>query len=187
MVLNSTCCCKWCLKLVNLNPVNTWRPCITVRNLLFIFSTTTRSGVLVTVGRKKKERKKEKERFPLPQMRGLAHEKDMSGKKLGARVCKVAFKHLPQHIQSFGTIGQHLKIPPFVHPNISLCGGRGGPCFFKGMESSYFCYHGPHAKFKNPRKTFENTPLCPPKYSIVRGVGGSQRFFLDWNPNIFLS
>ena len=34
----------------------------------------------------------------------------------GARVCRVTFKHLPQplrsHTQSFGTLGQLLKIPP---------------------------------------------------------------------------
>ena len=29
-----------------------------------------------------------------------------------------------------------------------------------------------YPKFRNPRTTFENTPLCPPKYSIVRGVWG---------------
>ena len=36
---------------------------------------------------------------------------------------KVTFKHLPQplrsHIQSFGTLGQLLKIPPFVRTNIA--------------------------------------------------------------------
>ena len=32
-------------------------------------------------------------------------------------------------------------------------------------------------------------PPCPPKYSIVRGVGegGPQIYILVWNPNIFVS
>ena len=34
---------------------------------------------------------------------------------------------------------------------------------FEGVKSSYFCYLGPHAKFRNPRTTFENYSLCPPK------------------------
>ena len=34
-----------------------------------------------------------------------------------------------------------------------------------------------YPKFRNPRTTFENTPLRPPKYSIVRGVGGVPDFF----------
>ena len=43
-----------------------------------------------------------------------------------------------------------------------------------------------YPKFRNPRTTFENNPLCPPKYSIVRGVGGSPNFVRVWNPHIFL-
>jgi hypothetical protein len=35
--------------------------------------------------------------------------------------------------------------------------------------------------FGNPRTTFEITPLCASKYSIVRGVGGFLNCFLDWN------
>ena len=33
-----------------------------------------------------------------------------------------------------------------------------------------------YPKFRNPRTTFGNTPLCPPIYSVVRGVGGSPIF-----------
>ena len=57
------------------------------------------------------------------------------------------------------------------------------PEFLEGVKSSYFCYLGPCAKFRNPRSTFGNIPLCAPKYSIVQGVGGVP----DWNPNIFVS
>ena len=36
--------------------------------------------------------------------------------------------------------------------------------------------------------SFENNPLCAPKYSIVRGVGALPNFFfLDLNPIIFVS
>ena len=34
-----------------------------------------------------------------------------------------------------------------------------------------------YPKFRNPRTTFENTPLFTPKYSIVRGVGGVPKLF----------
>ena len=40
-----------------------------------------------------------------------------------------------------------------------------------------------HVKFRNPRTTFEITPLCPPKYNGEWGRGGTQIFY--WNPNIF--
>ena len=47
------------------------------------------------------------------------HERKFSA----ARVCRVTFKHLPQplrsHTRSFGILGQLLKIPPFVRPNIA--------------------------------------------------------------------
>ena len=33
-------------------------------------------------------------------------------------------------------------------------------------------------EFWNPRTTFENTPLCAHKYSIVQWVGGSLNTFL---------
>ena len=44
-----------------------------------------------------------------------------------------------------------------------------------------------YPKFRNPRKTFGNTPFCPPKYSIVRGVGVVPNFFRVWNPHIFVT
>ena len=44
-------------------------------------------------------------------------------KFVGAHVCKVTFKHLLQPlrclIRSFGTLGQLLKIHPFVRHNIA--------------------------------------------------------------------
>ena len=43
-----------------------------------------------------------------------------------------------------------------------------------------------YPKFRNPRTTFGNTPLCPSKYSIVRGVG-VPNFLGGWNPNIFVT
>jgi hypothetical protein len=33
----------------------------------------------------------------------------------------------------------------------------------------------------------ENTRLCPLKYIIVWGEGGTPMFFYDWNPNIFVT
>ena len=54
------------------------------------------------------------------------HEQKFSG----ARVCRVTFKHLHQHLRShiriFGTLGQHLKIHPF---SAHSPGGRGVPEF----------------------------------------------------------
>jgi hypothetical protein len=34
------------------------------------------------------------------------------------------------------------------------------------------------SEVRNPRKTFDNTPLCPPKYSIVLGLGGVPNFLI---------
>ena len=49
-------------------------------------------------------------------------------KFVSALVCKVAFKHFPQPLRShpriFGTLGQLLKIPTFVNPNIAECEGK---------------------------------------------------------------
>jgi hypothetical protein len=51
--------------------------------------------------------------------------------KYGARVSRVTFKHLPQHLRShilsFGTIGQLFKIPPFSAQNFYNALGRGVP------------------------------------------------------------
>jgi hypothetical protein len=52
--------------------------------------------------------------------------------------CRVTFKHLPQphrrHIQSFGTLGQLLKMPPFSSQNYHSDRGRGCP-FFRVWKS----------------------------------------------------
>jgi hypothetical protein len=53
------------------------------------------------------------------------------------------------------------------------------------VKYSYFCYLGPHTKFRNPRKTFEIPPNCAPKYS-AGGRGGPRNFLFDWNHNIFV-
>ena len=37
------------------------------------------------------------------------------------------------------------------------------------------------------RTGFENTPLCLPKYTIVRGVGGSPILCRVWNPHIVVT
>ena len=37
-------------------------------------------------------------------------------------------------------------------------------------KSHNFCFLGPNAKFRNPRTTFEVTPPCAPKYSVVWGA-----------------
>ena len=44
-----------------------------------------------------------------------------------------------------------------------------------------------HAKFRNPRTTFQKHPRFPPKNCIVQGKGGSLKYFFGWNPNIFIS
>ena len=47
--------------------------------------------------------------------------------------------------------------------------------FVQGVESSYFCYLGPHAKFRNPRTTFEiTTPVRP---NIAKCSDGILIFF----------
>ena len=67
-------------------------------------------------------------------------------------VCKVTFKHLPQslisHIQSFGIIGQLLKIPPLCTQKSHIAGKRGIHNFVCVCGNLIFC-----AKFHNPRTT----------------------------------
>jgi hypothetical protein len=53
----------------------------------------------------------------------------------GTLVCRVTFKHLPQPLRSFGTLGQLFKIPPFSGPKLHSAGGRGGPPIIFGLES----------------------------------------------------
>ena len=43
------------------------------------------------------------------------------------------------------------------------------------------------SKVLEPQETFENTPLCPPKNSIKRGIGGIPDLFRVWNPRIFVT
>ena len=62
---------------------------------------------------------------------------DVSAHPPIARVCRVTFKQLPQplrsHIQSFGTLGQLLKIPTLSAQICHSAGGRGGPQFLIGI------------------------------------------------------
>ena len=48
--------------------------------------------------------------------------------------------------------------------------------------------NSPISKVLEPYDNFWKYPLCPPKYSIVRGIGGVPNFFLFcWNPTIFVT
>ena len=62
------------------------------------------------------------------------------------------------------------KLPPLSAQKCHSAGSRGGPQFL--------------VVDLNPMTTFENTPLCPPKYSIVQG--GGPRLFLGCGILIFL-
>jgi hypothetical protein len=57
----------------------------------------------------------------------------------GPHVCRVPFKHLPQpirsYIQSFGTLGQLLKLPPCPPKSVKVQGLGGFPDFFLLLES----------------------------------------------------
>ena len=57
------------------------------------------------------------------------------------------------------------------------------PKFVGGLDSFYFCDLGAHAKLGNPKQFC----IYPPKYVIVRGLGGIPDFFFDWNPNIYVT
>jgi hypothetical protein len=60
-----------------------------------------------------------------------------------SRVCAVTFKHPPRpirsHIRSFGTLGQHLKLLPFVRPS---AGVGGVPNLFYGGDHHIFVTWG---------------------------------------------
>jgi hypothetical protein len=63
----------------------------------------------------------------------------------------------------------------------------GGQQYLLGLESFYFCELGAHAKFWNPTKCFENTPLFSQNiYNSVRGRGVPPFFVVGWNPSFFL-
>ena len=76
---------------------------------------------------------------------------------------------------------------PLCPPKYSIVRGVGGvPNFFQGVESSQFCYLGPHVKFLNPRTSFEMTPLFRPKMPQCGGVGWVSEFVLLIGILIFL-
>ena len=92
-----------------------------------------------------------------------------SGILFSKHVCRVTFKHLPQplrsHIQSFGTLGQLLKIPPST-PQI-----YDSPWMFLLVGILLFLLVRSPCKILEPYDNFWISPPCPPKYVIVRGVG----------------
>ena len=65
------------------------------------------------------------------------------------------------------------------------------PNNMSGNYPAHMSEESPSNIFPIPQKhstALENTPLCPPKYSIVQGVGGgSPILFFCWNPNIFVT
>ena len=66
-------------------------------------------------------------------------------KFVGARVCKVAFQHVPQPIRSH--IQQLLKIPPLSTQNLHSAGGRGVPDFFFDWNLNIFVSFEPMQNF----------------------------------------
>ena len=110
-------------------------------------------------------------------------------KNFGAHVCRVTFKHLPQplrsHIQSFGTLGQLLKIPPFsAHSAV----GRGGSLNFVLVGIRLFLWVRSPCKISESYDNFWKYHPCPPKYMIfivkleVRGnVEDDLNIHIKWN------
>jgi hypothetical protein len=85
------------------------------------------------------------------------------------------------HIRSFGTEQQLLKIPPFSLRIYDSAVGRGGPRIFLLVWILLFLFVWSPWKISEP---YNNFWIYPPKYVIVRAVGGFPDFFFDWNPNI---
>ena len=69
---------------------------------------------------------------------------------------------------------------------IDMSGNFRRTCLQSHLQTSPPTPYKSYLKFWNPRTTFENTPLCPPKYSIVWGVGGVPDFFMNSSIFIFL-
>ena len=118
------------------------------------------------------------------QLTGLTHcwaPHQQKQKFASACVCKVTFKHFPQplrsHMQRFETLTQILTPTPLSAQSFWR---RGVPDVFWGWNPDILLLKGPHAKFQNPKTTFENQtpPSCPPKYTIVRGEGEIHDIFL---------
>jgi hypothetical protein len=53
--------------------------------------------------------------------------------------------------------------PSAAPPPINMCGNF--PALVSA-ETSPPTHQKSYSKFRNPKTTFENTPLCPPKYTI---------------------
>ena len=60
---------------------------------------------------------------------------------------------LRSHTWSFGILGQLLKIPPFVRPNIASSGCRGGPRIFWGGWNPHITYEPEERKRERKKKT----------------------------------
>ena len=60
-------------------------------------------------------------------------------------------------------------------------------CLQSHLQASPPTSQKSYPKFRNNMTTFGNTPLCPPNYSIVWGVGGAPIFVVDWNHNIYVT
>ena len=58
-------------------------------------------------------------------------------------------------------------VPPSAWAEIFRC-----TCLQSHLQTSPPTPQKSYPKFRNPRTTFENTPFCAPKYSIVRGIEG---------------
>ena len=69
-----------------------------------------------------------------------------------------------------------LHFPPSAWVEIFRC-----TCLQSHLQTPPPTAQKSYPMFRNPRKTFESTPICPPKYNIVRGWGGPQ-FHLQTSP-----
>ena len=70
---------------------------------------------------------------------------------------------------------------PSARPPIDMSGN-----FPQHMSTEAPSYIPPNlSEVSEPRRAFENTPFCTPKYSIVHGVEGFPSFFRVWNPHTF--
>ena len=64
---------------------------------------------------------------------------------------------------------------------------RGVADLFWGWNPSIFVSKEPMQNFGTLQHILNSPPPCPPKYVIVRVVGGSPTYFFDWNPNFVVT
>ena len=96
------------------------------------------------------------------------------------RLSLTPLPHLVSLLQHLVHAGQCLS-SSHIHQRTSF-----GACVCK-VTFKHICPSDIIPAVQNPRTTFENPPICPPKYSLVGQEGWVPKSVCKWNPNLLVS